>query len=133
MLPGHRPELVIFGKSMFLSPEPVEFVARIVKEWPEPPVIMYDMAHVLGLYGAFQEPLKEGADVVTGSTHKTFFGPQRGVIAGSFPKDSPLRNFWADVKSRAFPGSTSNHHLGTLVGLLLAAYEMNASKADYQT
>jgi glycine/serine hydroxymethyltransferase len=132
LLAEHRPELIIFGKSMFLYPEPVEFVARIVKEWPDPPVIMYDMAHVLGLYGAFQEPLKEGADVVTGSTHKTFFGPQRGVIAGSFPKDSPLRNFWADVKSRAFPGSTSNHHLGTLVGLLLASYEMNAFKAEYQ-
>jgi len=132
LLSEHRPELIIFGKSMFLYPEPVEFVARFVKEWPEPPVIMYDMAHVLGLYGAFQEPLKEGADVVTGSTHKTFFGPQRGVIAGSFPKGGPLRNFWADVKSRAFPGSTSNHHLGTLVGLLLAAYEMNAFKADYQ-
>jgi len=132
LLAEHRPELIIFGKSMFLYPEPVEFVARIVKEWPEPPVIMYDMAHVLGLYGAFQEPLKEGADVVTGSTHKTFFGPQRGVIAGSFPKGGPLRNFWADVKSRAFPGSTSNHHLGTLVGLLLAAYEMNTFKADYQ-
>jgi len=132
LLAEHRPELIIFGKSMFLYPEPVEFVARIVKEWPEPPVIMYDMAHVLGLYGAFQEPLREGANVITGSTHKTFFGPQRGVIAGNFPKDSPLRNFWVDVKSRAFPGSTSNHHLGTLVGLLLAAYEMNAFKADYQ-
>jgi len=132
LLAEHRPELIIFGKSMFIYPEPVEFVARIVNEWPERPVIMYDMAHVLGLYGIFQEPLKEGADVVTGSTHKTFFGPQRGVIAGSFPKDSPLRNFWADVKSRAFPGSTSNHHLGTLIGLLMAAYEMNTFKADYQ-
>jgi len=132
LLSENRPELIIFGKSMFIYPEPVEFVARIVSEWPERPVIMYDMAHVLGLYGAFQEPFREGADVVTGSTHKTFFGPQRGVIAGSFPKDSPLRNFWADVKSRAFPGSTSNHHLGTLTGLLMAAYEMNAFKAGYQ-
>jgi glycine/serine hydroxymethyltransferase len=132
LLAENRPELIIFGKSMFIYPEPVEFVAGIVKGWPSPPVIMYDMAHVLGLYGAFQEPLREGADVVTGSTHKTFFGPQRGVIVGSFPKESPLRNFWADVKGRAFPGSTSNHHLGTLVGLLLAAYEMNAFKADYQ-
>jgi glycine/serine hydroxymethyltransferase len=132
LLAENRPELIIFGKSMFIYPEPVEFVARIVSEWPERPVIMYDMAHVLGLYGAFQEPLREGADVVTGSTHKTFFGPQRGVIAGNFPKDSPLRNFWADVKSRAFPGSTSNHHLGTLTALLMAAYEMNAFKADYQ-
>ncbi len=132
LLEDNRPELIIFGKSMFLYPEPVDFVAGIVKGWPEPPLIMYDMAHVLGLYGAFQEPLSQGADVITGSTHKTFFGPQRGIIAGSFPKDSRLRNFWLDVKSRAFPGSTSNHHLGTLLALLMATYEMNAFKAEYQ-
>lgn len=132
LLDDNRPELVIFGKSMFLFPEPVRFVAGIVKDWPDRPVIMYDMAHVLGLCGAFQEPLAEGADVVTGSTHKTFFGPQRGVIAGNFPPGSPLRNLWLDVKSRAFPGSTSNHHLGTLLALLMAAYEMNAFKDEYQ-
>jgi glycine/serine hydroxymethyltransferase len=132
LLDHHRPELIIFGKSMFLYPEPVEFVARVVEKWPERPVIMYDMAHVLGLYGAFQAPLSEGADVITGSTHKTFFGPQRGIIAGNFPKASRLRNFWLDVKSRAFPGSTSNHHLGTLLALLMATYEMNAFKTEYQ-
>jgi glycine/serine hydroxymethyltransferase len=132
LLEDCRPELVVFGKSMFLYPEPVEFVAGLVRGWPEPPVIMYDMAHVLGLYGAFQRPLAEGADVITGSTHKTFFGPQRGVIAGNFPPNSRLRNLWLDIKSRAFPGSTSNHHLGTLLGLLLAAYEMNAFRDDYQ-
>jgi len=33
---------------------------------------------------------------------------------------------------RVFPGSLSNHHLGTLLGLLLTAYEMNAFKLDYQ-
>jgi len=133
LLEEQRPELIIFGKSMFLYPEPVNFVAREVKGWPKRPVIMYDMAHVLGLYGAFQEPLREGADVITGSTHKTFFGPQRGLIAGNFPSGSPLRNFWLDVKSRAFPGSTSNHHLGTLLALLVAAYELNAFKEEYQT
>ncbi len=133
ILEEHRPELIIFGKSMFLYPEPVDFVARVVKSWPERPVIMYDMAHVLGLYGAFQEPFQDGADIVTGSTHKTFFGPQRGIIAGNFPSGSPLRNLWLDVKSRAFPGSTSNHHLGTLLALLMATYEMNAFKEEYQT
>jgi glycine/serine hydroxymethyltransferase len=132
LLEERRPELVIFGKSMFLYPEPVAFVADVVKPWPQRPVIMYDMAHVLGLYGAFQQPFQEGADIVTGSTHKTFFGPQRGVIAGRFAKDSPLRNLWIDIKGRAFPGSTSNHHLGTLLALLMASYEMNAFKHDYQ-
>ena len=132
LLESHRPELIVFGKSMFLYREPVRFVADIVGGWKERPVILFDMAHVLGLYGAFQAPLAEGADLVTGSTHKTFFGTQRGVVAGSFPKDSPFRPLWLDIKSRAFPGSTSNHHLGTLLGLLMAAYEMNEFKEVFQ-
>jgi len=132
LLDKERPELLIFGKSMFLYPEPVAFAAGLVKSWPQPAVIMYDMAHVLGLYGAFQKPLAEGADIVTGSTHKTFFGPQRGVVAGSFPQGSRLRNLWLDIRGRAFPGSTSNHHLASLVALLMAAYEMNAYREAYQ-
>jgi len=132
LLEEHRPELLVFGKSMFLYREPVAFVADLVQNWESPPVIMYDMAHVLGLYGVFQEPLAEGAHVITGSTHKTFFGPQRGMVAGNFPKGSRLRKLWLDIKSRAFPGSTSNHHLGTLLALLMAAYEMNAFKEAYQ-
>ncbi|MEA2006122.1 MAG: hypothetical protein U9O50_07690 [Acidobacteriota bacterium] len=132
LLDEHKPDLMVFGKSMFIYQEPIQFVSDLIKDWPEPPVVMFDMAHVLGLYGSFQTPLNEGADVITGSTHKTFFGPQRGVIAGNFPKDSRLRKLWLDIKSRAFPGSTSNHHLGTLLALLMAAYEMNEFKEAYQ-
>ncbi len=132
MIEDVRPELIIFGKSMFIYREPVQFVHDIVKSWVPRPIIMYDMAHVLGLYGAFQEPFQEGADVVTGSTHKTFFGPQRGVIASTIEKKTPLSKLWLDIKSRVFPGSTSNHHLGTLLALLMATYEMNAYKEEYQ-
>jgi len=133
ILDQHKPELFVFGKSMFLYQEPIKFVSELVKDWETPPVVMYDMAHVLGLYGVFQTPLEEGADLITGSTHKTFFGPQRGIIAGNFPKGSPLRKLWLDIKSRTFPGSTSNHHLGTLLALLMAAYEINEFKEEYQT
>ncbi len=132
LLEQSRPELIIFGKSMFLYKEPVEFVYNLVKDWNPKPVIMYDMAHVLGLYGVFQEPFKEGADVVTGSTHKTFFGPQRGVIVGNVKEESSFNELWSYIKNRAFPGSTSNHHLGTLLALLMATYEMNAFKDEYQ-
>ena len=132
ILESHKPELIVFGKSMFLYREPVKFVADIVRDWKERPVLMFDMAHVLGLYGAFQAPFEEGADIVTGSTHKTYFGTQRGVVAGNFPKSSPLRPLWLEIKGRAFPGSTSNHHLGTLLGLLMAAYEMNAFREPFQ-
>ena len=132
LLENNKPELVVFGKSMFLHKEPVKFLFDIVKTWDPKPIIMYDMAHVLGLYGILQEPFKEGADIVTGSTHKTFFGPQRGVIASSIPKGSPMAKLWVDIKGRAFPGSTSNHHLGTLLALLMATYEMNMFKKEYQ-
>jgi glycine/serine hydroxymethyltransferase len=127
-----KPDLIIFGKSMFIYPEPVREAREAAQDLDPRPVIMYDMAHVLGLYGAFQEPLAEGADIVTGSTHKTFFGPQRGVVVSDFVKGHDLRKLWIDIKGRAFPGSTSNHHLGTLLGLLMAAYEMNFFKEDYQ-
>ena len=128
----HKPEIIIFGKSMFLYPEPVEKVVKIAQGCESRPLLMYDMAHVLGLYGAFQEPFSEGVDVVTGSTHKTFFGPQRGMIAGNLAPGHPWEELWLDLVNRAFPGSTSNHHLGTLLGLLLAAIEMNRFKDDYQ-
>src|SRR5262245_721969 len=132
VLDAARPDLVIFGKSMFLYPEPVREVAAIAAQLDPRPILLYDMAHVLGLYGAFQTPLADGADLVTGSTHKTFFGPQRGVIVSNLDKDSPHRKLWLEVKNRAFPGSTSNHHLGTLLGLLLATLEMNQFKSEYQ-
>jgi glycine/serine hydroxymethyltransferase len=132
LLEKEKPELIVFGKSMFLHKEPVAFVHNIVKGWNPKPVIMYDMAHVLGLYGLLQEPFKEGADIVTGSTHKTFFGPQRGVVATTITKESPVSKLWIDIKGRAFPGSTSNHHLGTLLALLVAVYEMNTFKKEYQ-
>jgi aminomethyltransferase len=128
-----RPELVILGKSMILYREPVAEVRRLVDGMGLGTLIMYDMAHVLGLVGRhFQEPFREGADVVTGSTHKTFFGTQRGLVACDIAEEEPRFAFWETVERRAFPGSLSNHHLGSLLGLLLAAYEINAFREPYQ-
>lgn len=129
----HQPELVILGKSMILHKEPVSQIRRFVDEFAPDCLVMYDMAHVLGLYGPhFQEPLKEGAHIVTGSTHKTYFGTQRGVIASDFNENDLEYELWEAVQRRTFPGSVSNHHLGTMTGLLFAAYEMNHFKDDYQ-
>jgi len=132
-----RPDLVVFGRSVIIQTEPVREIADFVRsafgdDDPERPLLMYDGAHVLGLLGPhFQDPLAEGADVVTGSTHKTFFGPQRGVILGAIEPGSPFEPLWAHVERRAFPGHVSNHHLGTLLGLLGASYEMLAFRDEY--
>jgi len=127
------PEIIIFGKSMVLHPEPVAEIKRGVEHKKNRPIIMYDMAHVLGLIGPhFQQPFAEGADLVTGSTHKTYFGTQRGIIGGNFVPNTPHMALWKAIRRRAFPGMVSNHHLGTLLGLLLAAIEMNTYKHEYQ-
>ncbi len=133
MLDRVDPELIIFGKSLVLHPEPLAEVRRMVQGKPHPPLMLYDMAHVLGLAGPhFQEPFREGADVVTASTHKTFFGTQRGIVAMNAAEGTPAYEYWKAIRRRAFPGMVSNHHLGSLVGLLLAAIEMNTFRDQYQ-
>lgn len=131
------PELIVFGRSVIIHREPIAEIAAFVhdhfgRDNPRRPIIHYDAAHVLGLLGEhFNAPFEEGADLVTGSTHKTFFGPQRGVILANFETGSPFEPLWKAIETRAFPGHVSNHHLGTLLGLLGASYEMLAHKDVY--
>lgn len=75
-----RPGIVTFGGSVFQFPHPVKELAKVAKETGA--YIVYDAAHVLGLIagGEFQDPFGEGVDFITASTHKTFPGPQGGVI-----------------------------------------------------
>ncbi len=128
-----RPELIIFGRSMVLHREPIAEIRRFLTAEGIDAVILYDMAHVLGLVGPrFQEPFAEGADLVTGSTHKTFFGTQRGVVGGRFVETDERYELWEALRRRTFPGAVSNHHLGTLLGLLFATYEMRAFRDSYQ-
>jgi len=67
----------------------------------------------------FQDPLREGAHVITGSTHKTFPGPQHGVIIGNTSEED-----WKLVRRGVFPGVLSNHHLGNVAALGVTAAEM---------
>ncbi|MEE8402820.1 MAG: serine hydroxymethyltransferase [Candidatus Hydrothermarchaeaceae archaeon] len=112
-----RPKLMIFGGSLFLFPHPVEELREVADEIDA--YIMYDGAHVAGLIagGKFQNPLKEGADVMTSSTHKTFPGPQGGMVM--------CKNYLKEkIDNAAFPGLMSNHHLHHVAGYAIAAAEM---------
>ncbi len=126
LLKEKRPKLAIFGKSLILFREPVKELAPVARELGA--TVMYDGAHVLGLIagGAFQNPFEEGAQLITGSTHKTFFGPQRGTLLGNLDDEQ-----WKRIDKLAFPGTLSNHHLMTLPPLLVAALEMKAFGAEY--
>jgi len=127
LIARERPPLVVVGRSLFLFPEPVAEIKAVCAEVGTH--IFYDGAHVLGLIagGTFQDPLRDGADVLAGSTHKTFFGPQRGVVLSSNPDDK----FTGRMDRGVFPGSSSNHHLFSLPALLVAALEMEHFGADY--
>jgi glycine hydroxymethyltransferase len=129
LISKEQPALVVLGRSLFLFPEPVAQIREAASEAGTK--IVFDGAHVLGLVagGCFQDPLAEGADVLTGSTHKTFFGPQRGVVLAT-GRDEALRQA---VDKGVFPGSTSNHHLFSLPALLVATLETEAFGAGYAT
>jgi glycine hydroxymethyltransferase len=124
------PQIVIMGKSLFLFPEPVKEVAAFCKTKGIP--LLYDGAHVLGLIagGQFQDPLREGATWLTGSTHKTFPGPQRGVILGNLDAEGE-KKFWGAADRGVFPGSSSNHHLYSLPALVVAIREMKQYGHEY--
>ena len=114
-----EPKIVVFGGSLFPFPHPVKELAPVAKEVGA--FVMYDAAHVLGLIGGgqFQDPLREGAEVVTSSTHKTFPGPQGGVILYKDLGEATAKLQWA-----IFPGVLSNHHLHHMAGKVVTAAEM---------
>ena len=75
-----RPNAVVLGQSFFLFPYPLRAIAEAAHA--QDALVFYDASHVLGLIagGVFQDPLREGADVMYGSTHKSFPGPQGGLL-----------------------------------------------------
>ncbi|MDI6806249.1 MAG: aminotransferase class I/II-fold pyridoxal phosphate-dependent enzyme, partial [Candidatus Aenigmarchaeota archaeon] len=116
-----KPKLLILGKSLFLFQEPI----KELKELFDGPIV-YDAAHVLGLIAGnkFQNPLEEGASVVTASTHKTFFGPQGGLIYAR-----NLKEFERIKKSVV--ETVSNHHLMRIPPYLIACLEFMETGREY--
>ncbi len=110
------PRLAMFGGSLFLFPHPVKELAPVIEDAGG--VVCYDAAHVVGLIagGVFQDPLREGAKVMTFSTHKTLFGPQGGAIVAD-------EMFAEQIKKAVFPGTTSNHHLHGVAAKAMAFAE----------
>jgi len=124
-----KPGIVTFGGSLFLFPHPVKELRAVCEEVGA--YVAYDASHVLGLIagGEFQDPLREGADFITSSTHKTFPGPQGGVIMGS-PTNPALEKAVKKIQFAIFPLSASNTHLGRLPALGISALEMKLFGAE---
>jgi glycine hydroxymethyltransferase len=83
-------------------------------------VCVYDGSHVLGLIagGEFQDPLREGCSMLIASTHKSFPGPQGGIILSNDDR------VFSNVAGKIFPGIVDNIHLDRVAALAVALIEM---------
>jgi len=121
---GKKPTLAMFGGSVLPFPHPVRELTTIFQQHDSK--ICFDAAHVAGLVagGQFQDPLHEGADAMTASTHKTLPGPQGGIILSKAENGER-------IKKSTFPGNVSNHHLHHLAGKAIMFAEMLAFGREY--
>jgi len=124
LIASEVPRLVILGASYILFPHPVEQIAKVCRETGT--MLAFDGSHVMGLIagGAFQQPLKEGARILVGSTHKSFFGPQGGIIAAFKPEGERM-------KETIFPAIMDNAHWNRIAALAQALLEMKKFGRKY--
>tara|TARA_B100001564_G_scaffold269360_1_gene230966 strand:+ start:6924 stop:8237 length:1314 start_codon:yes stop_codon:yes gene_type:complete len=122
-----KPKVSLIGQSVFLFPTPLREIADAAHEVDS--TVMYDGAHVLGLIagGVFQDPLREGADVMTGSSHKTFPGPQGGFLLSSSEDEKMHKK----LNNAIFPGVCSSYHLHHVAGKVVALAEFEEYGQSY--
>ena len=119
-----KPKLALNGRSVFLFPSPIKDIAEAAHDVGA--YLVYDAAHVLGLIAGkqFQDPLREGADVMSGSTHKTLPGPQGGMIVSDHKGDTEEdKSFLRKLGFGVFPGVTSSYHLHHVAAKAIAFAE----------
>ncbi len=119
-----QPRVIIFGASLITFPHPVK---ELVKSARENDVhVGYDGSHVMGLIagGQFQDPLREGADALFGSSHKTLFGPQGGIILAD-------KEHGESLKQGIFPTFVDNAHWNRIAALTLALAETKEFGREY--
>jgi glycine hydroxymethyltransferase len=125
LAPLVRPRVVTLGLSMTLFPQPVGEMKAVVEDWGGK--VFFDGAHQAGLIagGQFQDPLAEGADVLTGSAGKTFGGPQSGMMMWNDPE------LTGGLTHAIFPVLAATHQVNRVAALAVAAAEMIAFGKDF--
>jgi glycine hydroxymethyltransferase len=119
-----KPKIVILGASLILFPHPVKELAKNATE--NGATVGFDGSHVMGLIagGQFQDPLREGACALFGSTHKSLFGPQGGIILAD-------KEHGEIIKSKIYPTFVDNAHWNRIAALTLALAEMQKFGESY--
>jgi glycine hydroxymethyltransferase len=124
LIEKEKPSLIVFGASLILFPQPVKQLAKVASAVNAK--VAFDGAHVLGLIGGgrFQDPLREGAEILIGSTHKSLFGPQGGMILSNATSGKI-------VKESIHPGLVDNAHYNRIAALCMALLELKSFGKAY--
>jgi glycine hydroxymethyltransferase len=120
-----RPKLITVAGSLCLYPYDVRAVRAIADEVGAH--VLYDAAHMAGLIAGkrFQQPLAEGAHLMTMSTYKAFGGPPTGLVLTT---DEELARRLDQI---AYPGLTANFDLGKSAALAMAILDLLAHGEAY--
>lgn len=120
---NEQPKLIVYGASKILFPHPI----KDLEKESEGSTKVYDGSHVLGLIAGnqFQNPLGEGCSVLFGSTHKSFPGPQGGIIL------SNDEEIFSRVSKKVYPGLVDNIHWNRVAALSIALAEMLEFGEEY--
>ena len=120
----HQPKLLLIGTASLRFPFPLYDLRTIAGRVGAK--LLYDGAHILGLVagGQFQHPLREGADILTGSTQKTLGGPIGGLVLTT-EEDA------GRAISRAASRQISNYHNNRIAALAITLAEMEKFGQSY--
>jgi glycine hydroxymethyltransferase len=96
------PKLITIGGSLNLFPHPIREIRAVADEVGA--LVLFDAAHMSGMIAgrAWQQPLEEGAHVMTMSTYKSLGGPASGLI---LTNDAEIAR---RLDAIAYPGLTAN-------------------------
>ena len=89
--------------------------------------LLYDAAHMGGVIagGRFQQPLAEGAHLMTMSTYKAYGGPPAGLVL------TTEKALAERIDQIAYPGLTANFDLGKTAALALATLDLLEHGREY--
>lgn len=122
-----KPSAIVLGQSAFVKPYDLKRIREMVDDNSPETAIIYDGSHVMGLIagGAFQAEALTYADILLGSTHKSFFGPQGGII---LTKDGKLME---EVRKQLIWKTMDNYHPNRVAALAVALSEMEETGKEY--
>jgi glycine hydroxymethyltransferase len=120
-----EPKLITIGSSLNLYPHPVGAVREIADEVGAK--VLFDAAHLCGLIAgkAWQQPLEEGAHMITFSTYKSLGGPAGGAVVTN---DAELAE---RIDKIAFPGMTANFDAGKAAALAVTMLDWKVAGRAY--